>query len=143
MAETEKVAGGRQAAAPVGRAHGRRVVQRFPGRVQRHHGNRARRQPGLLARVRLEVDGDQPGGPPRQDLVDPGAPRPVAPVDLGERHGKLMLPGDLLHPAQDLHREMAFQRPERHLEDGHRADRLRPAVTLLVQNRLDPAAGRR
>ena len=121
-----------------------RRVQRLAGRVERHQRDaRSPRTAACCARGDVGVDGDHPGRPAGQDLLDPAPAGRRARPDLGEPHGELVLAGHLLDAAHDLDREVALERVERHLEDRRRADAVGPAVAVLAQQLLDPPAGLR
>jgi hypothetical protein len=88
------------------------------------------------------VDGDDAGGAAGEEILCPGtAGRQLEHV--GETDRQVVGVGDLVHPVHDRDRDVAEHAVEHHLDARRAGGQVRPAVPVLAEHGLHPAAGLR
>ena len=109
VAEPEQVTRRGQAAVPVRRPDGRRVVERLAGRVDHHERDAARRSCWRIDSLRSEKTAITPVGWRASDALDPAAARRPAALHLREDDRQVVATGDALDAADDLERPFAVE----------------------------------
>ncbi|GAA3036057.1 hypothetical protein GCM10020229_54260 [Kitasatospora albolonga] len=138
------MAGGLQAAVPVGGADRRHPLAGVARRVQHHERDVPARQLLLLGAVQAGEHQQDTGGTPGEHAVHPGLAGAEPAGGLGEHYAQALLPGHVLHPADHLHRPDALQFVEDQLQQrGGLGGAAPPPVAVPPEQVLHPLPGGR
>ena len=145
VAEAEQVAGGREAARPVGGADGRDARGLLAGGVDDDERDRPGLQLAALGGVEVGQDEDDAARAAGQHVVEPLLAGPVRAAQLGEHDAQALGPGDGLDALDDLHGPAGVELVEDEVEQARSGLRAAPAAAVLVavDDLLDACAGDR
>ncbi len=136
------MAGGGEAALPVGGPDGGHVRARVAGRVHHHERDGPAGQQRPLGRVETGEHQDDTVRAARGHLVGPGPARGEPAGRLGQDDAQSGVPGHVLHTPDDLQRPGALQLVEDQVDQGRAGGLGAPApVAVGAQQLLDPGAG--